>query len=101
MLQIKEGQLLVKTTDHKFIRTKEDVVTIRLYEVLAGEEKYKFCAGPVMPMETRLPKKKYHGYGTTQQEALQDCINKIQDVDIDMMFAKRPPMLPPSSVGTF
>jgi hypothetical protein len=37
MLQIDEGQLLLKTTDFKYIKTKEDVVTIRLYELVAGQ----------------------------------------------------------------
>jgi hypothetical protein len=37
MLQIEKGQLLLKTTDFKLIRSKEDVVNIRLYEVMAGE----------------------------------------------------------------
>ncbi len=101
MLQVDAGQLLLKTTDFKYIRTKEDVVTIRLYELMAGEEKYRFCAGPVVPMENKLPKRKFHGWGATQEEALQDCINKIKDTNVDSMFAKPPPMLPPSSVGTF
>ena len=92
---------MLKTTDFKYIRSKEDVVTIRLYELMAGEEDYRFCAGPVVAMETRLPKKKFHGYGSTQEEAIQDCLNKIKDIDADSMFAKPPPMLPPSSVGTF
>ena len=101
MIQIEEGQLLLRTTDFKFIRTKEDVITIRLYEVVAGEESYRYIAGPVVPMETKNPKKKFHGDGATQEEALQDCINKIKDVDKDSMFEQPPPMLPPSSVGTF
>jgi hypothetical protein len=101
MLQIDEGQLLLKTTDFKFIRTNEDAVTIRLYELMAGDEEYRFCAGPVVPMENKLPKKKYHGYGSTQEEALQDCLKNIKAVDVESMFEKHPPMLPPSSVGTF
>jgi hypothetical protein len=42
MIQIEEGQILFKTTDFKFVRTKDNVITIRLYEVLAGEESSKF-----------------------------------------------------------
>ncbi len=99
MIQIEDSQILFKTTDFKFVRTKEDVITIRLYEVLAGEESSKFIAGPAVPMETRLPKEKYHGRGATPEEALQDCINKIKDVDMDNMFVEPPPMLPPSSMG--
>jgi len=49
MIQIEEGQLLLKTTDFKLVRTKEDVITIRLYEVMAGEESAKFIAGPAVP----------------------------------------------------
>ncbi len=101
MIQIEEGQLLLKVTDFKLIRTQEDVITIRLYEVIAGKESYKFIAGPAVAMETRLPKEEFHGRGATQEEALQDCINKIQDVDRDSMFDQPPPMLPPSSVGVF
>ena len=101
MIQIEEGQLLLKTTDFKLVRTKKEVVTIRLYEVMAGKESYKYIAGPAVPMETRLAKEKFHGQGATQEEALQDCINKIKDVDRDSMFEKPPPMLPPSSVGVF
>ena len=66
---------MLKTTDHKFIRTKKDVITIRLYEVLAGQESSRFIAGPVVPIETRLPKEKFHGMGETAEEALQNCIN--------------------------
>jgi hypothetical protein len=101
MIQIEEGKILLKTTDFKFVRTKEDVITIRLYEVMAGEESSKFIAGPVIPMETRLPKERFHGRGATPDEALQDCIDKIKDVDKDSMFMEPPPMLPPSSMGRF
>ena len=68
---------------------------------MAGQESSKFIAGPVVPIETRLPKEEFHGRGETAEEALQNCINKIKNVDIDSMFTKPPPMLPPSSVGTF
>jgi hypothetical protein len=101
MIQIGEGQLLLKTTDYKYIRSTEDIITIRLYEVMAGEGSAEFIAGPAVPMETRLAKEEYHGQGATPEEALQDCINKIKDADRDSMFAKPPPMLPPSSVGRF
>lgn len=101
MIQIEEGQLLLRIADFKLVRTKEDVITIRCYEVMAGEESSKFIAGPAVPMETRLPKEKFHGRGATQEEALQDCINKIKDVDRDSMFTQPPPMLPPSSLGRF
>jgi hypothetical protein len=101
MIQIEDGQLLLKITDFKLIKSKEDVITIRLYEVVAGEESYKYIAGPAVAMETRLAKEEFHGQGATQEEALQDCINKIKDVDRDSMFEKPPPMLPPSSVGVF
>jgi hypothetical protein len=101
MIQIEKGQLLLKTIDFKYVRTKEDAITIRLYEVMAGEGSAKFIAGPAVPMETRLPKEEFHGHGATPEEALQDCINKIKDVDRDSMFTQPPPMLPPSSVGRF
>ena len=101
MIPIEKGQLLLKTTDLKFIRAREDAITIRLYEVIAGEENAKFIAGPVVPMETRLPKEEYHGRGASPEEALHDCINKIKEVDRDSMFEKPPPMLPHSSVGAF
>ncbi len=68
---------------------------------MAGEGSAKFIAGPAVPMETRLAKEEYHGRGATPEEALQDCIDKIKDVDRDAMFAKPQPMLPPSSVGRF
>jgi hypothetical protein len=101
MIHIEEGQLLLKTTDFKLVRTKEDVITIRLYEVVAGGGNAKFIAGPAVPTETRLAKEEYHGHGSTPEEALQNCIAKLKDVDRDSMFAKPPPMLPPSSVGRF
>lgn len=101
MIQIEEGQLLLKTTDFKLVRSKDDVVTIRLYETIAGEKSARFIAGPSLPMETRRPKEEYHGHGTTPEEALQDCIIKLKGVDRDSMFANPPPMLPPSSVGRF
>ena len=100
-MQIKDGQLLLKVTDFKLMRTQEDVITIRLYEVMAGRESYKFIAGPADSMETRFPKEKFYGQGATQEEALQDCINKIKDVDRDSLFKVPIPMLPPSSVGVF
>ncbi len=101
MIQIGEGQLLLETTDYKYIRSKEDVITIRLYEVMAGKGSAKFIAGPAVPLENRLAKEEFHGYGANPEEALQDCINKIKEVDRDSMFAKPTPMLPPSSVGRF
>jgi hypothetical protein len=58
------------------------VITIRLYEVMAREESAKFIAGPAVPMETRLPKQEFHGRGATQEEVLQDCINKVK-IDVD------------------
>ena len=38
------------------------------------------------PMETRLPKEKFHGRGAIQEEALLDCINENKDIDRDRMF---------------
>lgn len=99
MIQIGKSQNLLKTIDFKLVRAKDDVITIRLYEVIAGEESSKFIAGPAVPTETRLPKEKYHGRVATPEEALQDCINKIKDVDMDSMFVEPTPMLPPSSMG--
>jgi hypothetical protein len=72
MIQIEEGRLLLKTTDFRLIRAKEDVINIRPYEVMAGEESYKYIAGPAVPMDTRLPIEEFHGRGATQVEALQD-----------------------------
>jgi len=57
MIQIEEGQLLLKAIDFKLVRSWEEVITIRLYEIMAGKERSKFIAGPAVPMETRLPKK--------------------------------------------
>jgi hypothetical protein len=68
---------------------------------MAGEGSANFIAGPADPMENRLAKEEFHGHGATPEEALQDCINKIKVVDRAGMFAKPPPMLPPSSVGRF
>ena len=72
MINIEKGQLLFKTTNFKLVRTKEDVITIRLYEVITGEESSKFIAGPAVPMETRLPKAEFHGRGATEEEARQE-----------------------------
>ena len=99
MIQIEEGKMMLKTTDFKLVRAKEDVIAIGLYEVMAGEESSKFITGPVVPMETRLPKEEFHGKGATPEEALHGCIDKIKDIDIDSMFMEPPPMLPPSSMG--
>jgi hypothetical protein len=101
MIQIGKGQLLLKTIDYKYIRTTEDIINIRLYEVMAGEGSAKFVAGPAVSLENRLAKEEFHGYGATPEEALQDCINKIRDVDRHSMFENPPPVLPPSSVGRF
>ena len=93
--------LLQRNSDAVILDSHDDVITIRLYEVRAGEGSARFIAGPAVPMETRLAKEEYHGQGATPQEALQDCIDKIKDVDRRSMFEIPPPMLPPSSVGRF
>lgn len=78
---LKKNELLTKISWYELGR-KEGYVRIMVHEVLIQNDIYldsKFVAIPMSYDGIGL-KKKFHGNGSTEKEALSDCLKKLKDV---------------------
>jgi hypothetical protein len=82
--QLKENEFLTKISWYELGR-KEGYVRIMVHEILLKNGLHfdsKFIAIP-MGYEGNGLKKKFHGNGSTEKEALSDCLNKLRNVPSD------------------
>jgi hypothetical protein len=74
---IKDEELLARVHKYEIIR-KDGHLRIDVLEIIAGKSSEKFIAVPNLVIETA--SSAYHGFGDSEEAALQDCLNKIKKV---------------------
>ncbi len=98
MFRIAENELLSKVERYELFRTdKKVIIYIEVHHFLAGETKNKFLAIPQQFLAMDVADKKYHGYGESEIEAVNDCLSKIKNVPHDVIL---PPRAQKESPGT-
>ncbi len=98
MFRIAENELLSKVERYELFRTdKKEIIYIEVHHFLAGKFKNKFLAIPQQFLAIDVADKKYHGYGESEIEAVNDCLGKIKNVPNNTLF---PPRTQKESPGT-
>lgn len=87
MINFLENIEAYKLIDEYYITTKEPInLTIRIVESIIGAQDFTFKATPYFAMYDTPATPKYQGVGATPEEALQSCLNKINDIPLIEML---------------
>lgn len=86
MYTINQNELLTRV--HKYeLKKDSEKFRIDVHEVLAGDIEDKFFAIPsLLSREDREADPQYIGCGDTEQEALEDCLQKIKDAPLEVII---------------
>ena len=84
MFTINGNEMLTKV--HKYVLFRDnDVLTIDVHEVIAGQSRYNFFSIPNLRREDRVARKEYYGCGKSEEEALEDCLKKIKEMPVQLI----------------
>ena len=86
MQSLKENDILTKTTRYNLIRN-ERLVYIDVHETKAGNLAGKFVAVP--NLVNILARQEFQGTGETEEMALENCLQKIKELEIEDLFPRK------------
>lgn len=86
MLSLNEGDILTKIARYNLIRN-ERLIYIDVHETKAGTLAGKFVAVP--NLINIVARQAFQGSGETEAEALENCLQKIKDFEIEDLFPKK------------
>ena len=86
MFNIDEDELLTRVHKYELSRSGERL-RIDVHEVIAGKYDHNFIAIPnLLDREARKASEDLFGFGTSEGEALEDCLIKIKDLSIQVVI---------------
>lgn len=91
MNNLMENDILTKVSRYNLIRNRR-MVYIDIHESLAGQLAGKFVAVP--NLINIIARQKFQGVGDTEADALDNCMLKIKDCDIEDIFPTSSPSAP-------
>ena len=83
MTNLMEGDILTKVSRYNLIRNQR-MIYIDVHESLAGQLAGKFVAVP--NLINIIARQEFQGVGDTEAEALDDCLLKIKNYNIEDIF---------------
>ena len=86
MPSLNEGDILTKVVRYNLIRN-ERLIYIDIHETKAGKLAGKFVAVP--NLVNIVAKQQFQGTGETESEALENCLQKIKDFEIEDLFPRK------------
>ena len=86
MLPVKEGDILTKIVRYNLIRN-ERLIYIDVHETKAGSLAGKFVAVP--NLINIVARQEFQGTGETETQALENCLQKIKDFEIEDLFPQK------------
>lgn len=86
MLSVKKNDILTKITRYNLIRN-ERLIYIDVHETMVGNLAGKFVAVP--NLINIVAKQKFQGTGETETQALENCLQKIKEFEIEDLFPKK------------
>ncbi|MDD2390679.1 MAG: hypothetical protein PHP23_13225 [Desulfobacterales bacterium] len=89
MFDVNKNDILTRAIRYNLIRGGR-LVYIDVHETLYGTLAGRFVAVP--NLVNIVAKSQYQGTGDTEEAALNDCLGKIRDVQIQDLFPERSPM---------
>jgi hypothetical protein len=91
MTELMGNDILTKVTRYNLIRNRR-MIYIDVHESLAGNLAGKFVAVP--NLINLIARQEYQGVGETELDALNNCLARIQNHDIEDLF---PAAIPPEN----
>ena len=86
MLSLNENDILTRIARYNLIRN-ERLIYIDVHETMAGNLAGKFVAVP--NLVNIVAKQEFQGTGETEALALETCLQKIKDFEIEDLFPKK------------
>jgi hypothetical protein len=86
MLPVNEGDILTKIVRYNLIRN-ERLIYIDVHETKAGSLAGKFVAVP--NLINIVARQEFQGTGETEAQALENCLQKIKDFEIEDLFPQK------------
>ena len=86
MPSLNEGDILTKIVRYNLIRNQR-LIYIDVHETKAGKLAAKFVAVP--NLVNIVARQEFQGTGETESEALENCLQKIKDFEIEDLFPKK------------
>jgi len=86
MLSLNENDILTRIIRYNLIRN-ERLIYIDVHETIAGNLAGKFVAVP--NLINIVAKQKFQGIGETENQALENCLKKIKEFEIEDLFPKK------------
>ncbi len=83
MQDLMENDILTKVTRYNLIRNQR-MIYIDVHKTLAGDLAGNFVAVP--NLINIIARQEFQGIGTTESEALDNCLSKIKNYDIEDLF---------------
>jgi len=91
MPELMENDILTKVSRYNLIRNQR-MIYIDVHERLAGNLAGRFVAVP--NLINIVARQEFQGTGETESEALEDCLAKIKNHDIEELFPTTGPQKP-------
>ncbi|MGD8461115.1 MAG: hypothetical protein PVI49_13290 [Desulfobacterales bacterium] len=86
MQSLKENDILTKISRYNLIRN-ERLIYIDVHETKAGKLAGKFVAVP--NLINIVARQEFQGTGETEDMALENCLQKIRDFEIEDLFPRK------------
>jgi len=91
MQDLMENDILTKVARYNLIRNQR-MIYIDVHKTLAGDLAGNFVAVP--NLINIIARQEFQGIGTTESEALDNCLSKIKNYDIEDLFPTSNPTTP-------
>jgi len=91
MRDLMENDILTKVARYNLIRSQR-MIYIDVHESLAGNLAGKFVAVP--NLINIIARQEFQGVGPTEAEALNNCLSKIKNYDVEDLFPTSNPTKP-------
>ena len=91
MQGLMENDILTKVTRYNLIRNQR-MIYIDVHKTLAGDLAGNFVAVP--NLINIIARQEFQGIGTTESEALDNCLSKIKNYDVEDLFPTSNPATP-------
>ena len=86
MLSLNENDILTRIARYNLIRN-ERLIYIDVHETMAGNLAGKFVAVP--NLINIVSRQEFQGSGETETQALENCLQKIKEYEIEDLFPKK------------
>ena len=86
MLSLNQNDILTRIARYNLIRN-ERLIYIDVHETMAGNLAGKFVAVP--NLINIVAKQEFQGSGETETQALENCLQKIKEFEIEDLFPKK------------